>query len=306
MQIMHWRLSRLIAGLVLVLLVLPQGLDAAWSTLREVEGADRNLVEIDGHRRAYWKIDAEKTLEIDVSGPAKVRVYSRAPYRMSQKGKSYGFSYSVDGEEPTLVRHRVSKSRSARLIKGKKKRLSASRTDEIVIPPGKHQLRIKLEDGVADELFFRLRKKFVHPMPKGGNIDKYPVSATQTRDVIVGENRSLYHILESGGELDVEVIGPTFLKVISRIDWNSTMSGQQKYMLKFFEDGEFMTTWALRGRHSDEAVYGSKLDSTPARGEVIYVEVPKGKHRYTVRFQDSGREVNLRFLIPRESLRNGE
>jgi hypothetical protein len=304
MLLNHKHFRRFLISALTFLLVLPMTAEAAWSTLRDVQSAERNILEIDGQRRAYWKIGEQELLEVEVTGPSQVRIFSRAPYRMSHKGKNYGFSVSVDGSERKLIRHDVSKSRSAFTTKSKKRRLSASRTDEVTIPPGTHTLRIVLEDGISKSLYFRLRNKFVHPMPKGGNIDKYPLTAGLTRDILVHESRSLYHVLPTEGELEVEVIGPTFLKVISRIDWNSTMSGNQKYMLKILEDGEFKTTWVLQGRHSSVAIYDEKKDSTPARGEVIYVQVPEGKHIYKVHFKDSGREVNLRFLIPRESLRN--
>ncbi len=113
-------------SVLLLLLLLPLAADAAWSTLRDVQGAERNILEIDGHRRAYWKVDAEKSLEIEVTGPSRVRIYSRAPYKMSHKGKKYAFSALLDGSEMDLIHHAVSRSRAVYRDSGKAIRMTAS------------------------------------------------------------------------------------------------------------------------------------------------------------------------------------
>lgn len=277
---------------------------AAWSTVRQVEGAERVLVEVGGKKRAYWKLEKGRTMEVSVTGPAVLRVYSRSEYKLSYKKDPYTLSWSLPGGERETLRHEVTKSRGTQLAAGGK--LSASRTDEIDVPPGTHRLQIQVDDCPGDEIYLRLKRKFVHPIPRGGNIDLVPLSALPVRDVVVRESRTRYHVLSSGDEAELDVIGPTFVKAISRLDWNETMSGRQKYMIKVYLDGEFRNTWVLQGRRSEVAVYSDKPDSTPAEGEVIYIDVPKGRHRLNVRFQDSGRELNMRFLLPRESLRNSE
>lgn len=291
-------------GLLLLLLASVPAL-ANWSTVRQVEGAERLLAEIDGKKRAYWQLEKTGTLEMMVTGPAQVRVISRSPYKTRHKGDKYVLGWSLDNDEGGSFEHDVRKSRAAK-YSDTGKRLSAARTDEIDIPPGTHRLRLTIDSCPDDVLLIRLRKKFIHPIPRGGNIDLLPAGHDRVRDIVVRETVNTYQVLSSGEELELDVIGPTFLKVISRLDWNSSMSGRQKYMIKVYEDGTFKNTWVLQGRQSDLAVYGEKGDSVPARGEIIYVEVPEGRHKYKIRFQDSGREVNLRFLIPRESLRNEE
>lgn len=278
---------------------------AAWSTVRQVEGAERAIVEVGGKKRAYWKLEQGRTMEVTVTGPSVLRVYSRSPWKMGLKGDPYSFSWSLPGGESETVSHEIAKSSGTRLADGGAK-LAVSRTDEIDVPPGTHRLTIIAGDLPGDALYLRLKRKFVHPIPRGGNIDLVPLVSLPVRDVEVRENRSRYHVLSSGSEAELEVIGPTFVKVISRLDWNETMSGRQKYMVKVYLDGEFRNTWVLQGRRSEVAVYADKPDSTPAEGEVIYIDVPEGRHRVDVRFQDSGRELNLRFLLPRESLRNSE
>ena len=302
-QFTKLRYSIVIQLLALLLVALPAM--ANWSTVRQVEGASRVLAEVDGNKRAYWSLDLGASMSMMVTGPAEIRVISRSIYKSSYKGDPYTLSWSLDGDEGGTMEHKIIKSRAARIADGGKK-LSASQTDMIEVPPGTHRLELTADSCPDDAVIIRLRKKFIHPIPRGGNIDILPLSVCPARDVVVRETINTYHVLKSGEELELDVIGPTFMKVISRLDWNSSMSGRQKYMLKVYEDDAFKNTWVLQGRQSDLAVYTGKTDSVPARGEVIYVGVPEGRHKYKIRFQDSGRELNLRFLIPRESLRNEE
>jgi hypothetical protein len=298
---------RAAAAVSLLFLMLLQGaaFGAAWTTVREAEGAEPAQVEIDGKSRAYWKLEQGLSMELTVTGPAQLRVFSRAPWKRSFKDKPYAWSYRLDDGETEVLRHKAGKARSARLAGGGAL-LAASRVDEIEIPPGVHVLRITADECLGGALYLRLQRRFVQPIPRGGNIELSPVAPLPVRDVAVRETIARYHVLASGEEAQLDVVGPTFLKLISRLDWNPSMSGRQKYMLRVYLDGEFRNTWVLQGRRSDVAVYTEKSDSVPAQGEVVYVDVPEGRHQVGVRFQDSGRELNLRVLMPRESLRNSD
>lgn len=296
-------------------LILAAGLaGAAWTTVRTVKGAKRAVAEVDGKARTYWLLEQDGTMTATVNGPAVLRVVTRAPWKGKLKGKESVVAWSLDGQPGGTWRHPLVRSQSARLRPAKDSpefgtpdkwpRLSASRTEEIQIPYGTHKVQFKAADSAAPVLL-RLKLKSLHPLPKGDTVDLLPRAAGDTRTVTVRDARSTYQVLASGKSLELDVTGPTVVKVISRLDWNSTMTGQQKYQLKVFEDDALKNTWVLRGRHSAAALYAGKDDSTPARGEVLYIEVPAGRHQYRVSFEDSGREVNLRFLLPREALRNG-
>jgi len=301
--------------MVLGLLILVGLAGAAWTTVRNIKGAKRVIAEVDGKSRAYWLLEKDGTFSASINGPALVRVVSRAPYKSKLKGKESVLDWTLDGQPGGRFAHALVKSRGARLRPAKEDpafatpnkwtRLSAANTDEIRIPFGTHILRVKADQSAADGALLRLKVKTIHPMPKGGTVDVLPREAGPSRIVEVKQSRATYQVLRSGDELQVEAVGPTVLKVLTRLDWNSTMAGVQKYQLKVLEDGALKNTWVLRGRHSKGAIYADKQDTTPAHAETLFIEVPEGKHAYTVKFEDSGREVNVRLLMPRASLRNG-
>lgn len=299
----------------LALLILAGLAGAAWTTARQVKGAKRVIAEVDGKSRAYWLLEKDGTFSASVNGPALVRLVSRSAWKNKFKGKEQVLDWTLDGQPGGRFTHPLVKSRGARLRPAKDDptfatpnkwtRLSAACTDEIRIPYGTHILRVKGDQSAADLALLRVKVKTIHPMPKGGTVDILPRESGRTRTVEVKNTRATYQVLGSGESLQVEAVGPTVVKVLTRLDWNSSMAGAQKYQLKVLEDGQLKNTWVLRGRHSKGAVYTDKQDSTPAHAETLFIEVPEGRHAYAVKFEDSGREVNVRLLVPRASLRNG-
>ncbi len=277
---------------------------AAWTSLRP-QNSRRQKVEVEGKVRSYYELDASHAAEFELNGPAEIKIYSRVPYERRVKGKRYSFTYTVDGENAKTLRHSIARSRTARL-QGEGAKLSVSRDDVIKIGPGTHRVRIELGEGAAETVYLRMRKQYVNPIPRGQNIDIVPHIHKGIRNVVVHESSVPYYALRTGEDIKVNVIGPTFMKVIARLDWNTTMSGRQRYMIKAFEDGKLKNTYVLESQRSDVAEYDEKRDSVPGKGDVFYIEVPEGRHEYTLQFKDSGREVNMRCLIPRSSLKNSE
>jgi len=99
------KIVRALPVLLLALLLAAAPATAAWSTVRQVEGAERVLVEVGGHKRAYWKLDAGRTMEVTVTGPAVLRVYSRTEWKLSYKDDPYAYDWSVPGAESGSSHH---------------------------------------------------------------------------------------------------------------------------------------------------------------------------------------------------------
>jgi hypothetical protein len=219
------------------------------------------------------------------------------PWSSRYAGQDYVLDWAIDGGTKGSFRQEIRKASGA-VRQSDNKKLSRGGTHEIEIPAGKQVLRLKLAESPGTVAYLRYHAKPQVPPVSSRNIDLRPLERVTPRQVKAGETIVEYYPLASGSEMSVEVTGPGYLKVISRLDWNETMTASQKYTLKVFEDGLIKQSYVLKGNRSETATYIGKDDTVPARGEVVFLEVPEGKHRYTVSFQETGREVNLRFLAP--------
>ena len=268
-----------------------------WNTATPETHDGKTVMLINGKKRTYWKARKDVEQVLQVTGPSTVRMISRVPWSTKYTGKSYTINWTLDDGQTGAFTQEIRKA-SGSVRQSDNKKLSRGRTNELEIPAGLHQLRLTLSDTPGTVAYFRFHTRPLEPLIKISNVDLKPLESPTPRKVQAGKSTVDYYPLPSGSEMSVEMEGPGFLKVISRLDWDQTMTSTQKYTLKVFEDGLLKQSYVLKGRRSETSTYVGKDDSVPARGEVVYLEVPAGRHRYTVRFQESGREVNLRFLAP--------
>lgn len=268
-----------------------------WDALTPETHDGKTVMLVNGKKRTYWR--AKKGVEqvLQVQGPATVRLVSRVPWSSRYAGQEYLLEWAIDGGAKGSFREEIRKASGA-VRESDNKKLSRGGTHEIEVPAGKQVLRLKLAESPGTVAYLRYHARNQDPPVTSRNVDLRPVERVTPRRVKAGETIVDYYPLASGGEMSVELEGPGYLKVISRLDWNETMTASQKYTLKIFEDGLIKQSYVLKGNRSETATYLGKDDTVPAQGEVVFLEVPEGKHRYTVGFQETGREVNLRFLAP--------
>lgn len=290
-------LQTVLTGVLCLLLAGTPMARKIWSALSPEVHDGKVTLLVNSKERTYWrgKKDVEQVLR--VTGPSTLRIISRVPWSSRYKKKDYLLDWSIEKGESGSFTHEIRNSSGAKR-KADKKRISRGRSNEIEVPAGQHIVRIKLAKSPGSVCYMRYHVRFMEPMTKTRNVDLVPLYDKPGRMIQVGDSIVEYYAVAAGEEVSVEVKGPTFLKVISRLDWNQTMTGTQKYTLRVYEDGLAKQNYVLKGRPSSMAVYIDKQDTLPTRGEVIYIEVPKGDHRYTFGFQEAGRELNLRFLVP--------
>lgn len=268
-----------------------------WDALTPETHDGKTVMVINGKKRTYYRAKKGVDQVLQVQGPATVRLVSRVPWSSRYAGTEYVVEWAIDGGAKGNFRQEIRKASGA-VRQSDNKKLSRGGTHEIEVPAGKQVLRLKLSESPGTVAYFRYHARPVEPPISSRNVDLKPLEKVTPRQVKAGETIVDYYPLASGEEMSVELVGPGYLKVISRLDWDETMTATQKYTLKVFEDGLIKQSYVLKGRRSEASTYIGKDDSVPARGEVVFFEVPDGKHRYTVRFQETGRLVNLRFLAP--------
>ncbi len=93
------------------------------------------------------------------------------------------------------------------------------------------------------------------------------------------ENITEVAVLTKEAPVEIEVSGPTWIKVNSRIPWHSDMKGEQNYTIIIQED-------SLKERIMNKKTYVSKQifgKNNSRYGESRYslVNIPEGKHLYT-------------------------
>ncbi|MEM6794832.1 MAG: hypothetical protein AAF725_12705, partial [Acidobacteriota bacterium] len=122
-------------------------------------------------------------------------------------------------------------------------------------------------------------------------------------ELVIRETLVAYYRNQTGEPFDLEVIGPTELRVFTRIENTPEMRGRIHYRLQVKENDRLVNTFQLSSRRSDIAVYQKEDSLVPGRATEIVVPVPEGRHRFQILPLDPNKSSLLaRFMLPREDL----
>ncbi len=272
-----------------------------WVTLKP-EGGKKTSLLITDKARTYYRLSAGKSMYYDISSPGKYRVYTRMDFGKSKKKEEiYTFRLGIDDEIGTLY-SRATKPSKKITATGSNTKIGESRKIELEVQPGAMKLTVRLGKDAGKDVYFRVQRLREEFTKYEDYVFYAPVKYKESVDVSTRENVSIYYRVDSDGLLSVEVNGPTTLKIIARVMMDDTMRGTIKFPIAAYEDGNLKNTYYLAAKNSQTSIILDHPGLLPSRGETLYIEVPKGHHRYGFALPENQRQVILRFYIPKKHL----
>lgn len=277
----------------------------SWDPIERVEGVGAVVVEVNSRSRVYFPVTAAAPLRLSLAGPARLRVVSRAEIPAGSSGAvSYSVRVESDGKRIGEVTTASSPAPGAKRKDGRGA-LCKSRTLLVEIPAGTHRVTIRAE-GTASVLA-RLLVASPNRPREAKMISLTPVDARGSVTVVEGEKMIPYYTTRAGSPVRFRVIGPTKVELSSRLDFDATMRGSQRYRLALRVTGaadreeSFTTTKALG------ATYAEVKDRLPSKLDRVVVAVAEGSHEVVVELlgpKSGAAQVHLR--IPEPSVGNEE
>ncbi|MFH1862509.1 MAG: hypothetical protein ABH878_06805, partial [bacterium] len=131
-----------------------------------------------------------------------------------------------------------------------------------------------------------------------------PAKFSREVPLIVKEVELSYYRISNQDSCVLSVIGPTTIKAFARLEFDPTMSADQKFRISVTEDGLEKQIFALRSKPSQIAEYKEISENIAGDAAQFFIEVPRGKHEYRFQIVDNGRSILLRFYLPRTDLSN--
>jgi hypothetical protein len=306
-QFASWTMVRYwIKGIafVLAVLVLGGGLWAKteWNSITP-EAFDREVtLEISKKDRAYYELQKGSEVRVRVSGPTKLRVISRVQIPSSKEERQY--TYFVRRDEGRWVKFtRYSGVSSYADLKGDgSTQISTSKKHILKVPAGVHTYTFRLSKKSTRRVFLRfhqLGSGFGEPTDV---VAMTPKVAGESVRLVVGEQITTYNRLAETHDIALNLIGPTKLKVLARLEFDPNMRGQQNFRVQVYEDGVIKGTYPLTAVKSDVCQYEEPSSLVPAKGETFYVDIPEGEHEYRFVLPENHRTVLIKLLLPKKDL----
>lgn len=258
---------------------------------------------VSGKTRSYYSLSANDVSIINLQGPGIIRVLSRGRFAPNEAEEiKYEILYTIDGGVQEKVEMKgVERSKAATYSNGSLGVPGESRDFEIELGRGYHTLEFKLDD---EDVRVALRYNFTPKKPKKQDwIAFCPMQPSEPVDLMSRESTVSYYRFSMDKPLRVEIIGPTELRVFTRIENHYQMKGRINYRIQVKENNKVISTYQLSSRRSEVAVYKEDRDLIPGKACEFVIEVPKGKHIYEVLPLDKDKSTILgRCLLPEKDV----
>jgi len=281
-----------------------RGEAAAWDPLEQVPGAAPVRVLVGGKPRVYYRITPQAPLAIRVTGPGSLRLVTRAELAHGAPGP-VSYRLRVSDRHRSWKEHATESSPTpeVRLEEGQAS-VCKSRSLVVELPAGGHDLQIAAS-GVPSVLV-----RLLVSTPKGHEeamVSITPIDASRSVTVSEGERLIPYYTVMHKRPVRLRIVGPTRLELSSRLDFDATMRGAQRYTLAVSVAGRRLREARLTTTKAVAAAYTDLKDRIPSKLDRTVLPLGPGLHELTVELLDPpGGAAEIHARIPQPSVGSEE
>ncbi|TET61906.1 MAG: hypothetical protein E3J47_04425 [Candidatus Stahlbacteria bacterium] len=242
----------------------------------------------------YYLLTKNEPISIGVEGPTYLKVYTRIPWFGDIKGRQI---YKIILQENDMDERIITlESEKSNVTKNKKGRpLSKWRSFYIEVPEGMNKYKIINWSSPNDTILL----KFKYESPK--KWADIPASDYNTIIESIEEEKIVkYYELKKNEQLTLGINGPARLKVISRLNYDEKIMGDQNYTILADDNGN-VKKFTLKCYKSQTIEYKDRKEIVPSNARNSYINIPKGWHN--IKFSLSGtiaKSVSLRFQVEKK------
>ncbi|OQC61820.1 MAG: hypothetical protein BWX49_02054 [Bacteroidetes bacterium ADurb.Bin008] len=257
-------------------------------------------INVEGKSRTYYFLDTDRKSVITVKGPGKLQVLSRAQFVPSQKVKvNYNILYTIDGgtQKQIKVKSAVRSTKST-FVNGALGVPGQLMKIEILLNRGTHTIEFSLPEnspGVATRFIFTPTKE-----KKREWIGFYTAQSSDIVELVANETSVSYYRFSTEKPLRVEVIGPTELRVFTRVEFTYNMRGNVHYRVQVKNNDRIINTYQMSSRRSEATSYLHGKDLVPGKACEFIIDVPSGRQIYELIPLDKDKNsILVRMMIPK-------
>ncbi len=291
----------LVAVLVsLVALLANPAAAADWKSFRPADHAAKTKISVGGTERTYYQFTADKPLAFSVEGPTRVKVLTRVRVPNDRETAAYGVSISMDGVHVETVEKEAYPKDGAFYIAFNSVRPGVIRRIYIDVPTGRHGYELRATGGLAVDA-----RLFESTSSRPPLVSIAPSEYGSVATLLYRDKELTYYLLTEDAPVVLDVVGPTSVKVNTRLLYDATMLGDQTYVVGVREGDAPECVYRIDAEPSQTVVLRDRGDAIPGALRYFELEVPRGAHTYRFRLVDTvGGGIAVKFYMPRGDLTN--
>lgn len=297
-------MTRWLTGTLVILILLassPRSADAGKPVSLVPAGGNAVKVTVGKKEQTYYSLVSSGRLRLKVDGPGKLTVMSRV---VLPAGGKTGVEYAVALREKGEIagRQKTSSDRSDAVLSGGGT-LGKLRKMPVRVPPGTHTYELSLDNAGGASAVVKVQ--FEAGKHSVSRVSLQALSYNRVATAVVKEKLLTYYVSTKDRAAHLRVIGPTRLKVTTRLNYDASMKGGQKYGVGVWEGEKRIALKSLKTSKALAVSYQDWKDVVPGKSATFTLAVPSGEHHYAFRLEEGvGRSVSLRFSIPKKDLKN--
>lgn len=248
-----------------------------------------------GETFKYYKLNSEKLTKIELNDYGKLIVYTRM--RMSEdKETQYDFSYRIDGQKTkklTIDGANLSKKATYKSIQIPETPSTYQKTT-IDIKKDYQSILFSSDDQI-DARFVFVKKVVDKDWKKVVTSNRTQIPLVVKKD---NQIRS-YNRITTSKTFDFKIVTnePAKLKVYIRGEFTYEMHDNNDYEIVLTDNGKIVNTYKLSCHRSKVMKYKSNDDLIPGTLDKLFIDVPDGKHHYSIRVNNRDKTALVRVLI---------
>lgn len=290
-----------------LIFILIAGLSFAGSKTKIIKPKNYNkkvTVLISGKKRTYYEISDRNYTMVQVRGPGKLRILTRAVLQFEKDKVNYKLIYKLNGLDEQIAEFdEVSKSVKSSFKNSSYGYTGIRKDIELNLERGENSIQLRnLNSGlkVVTRIIFEPGK-----IKKKNWISYSPASSNEVEDLITKEEISHYYRFSKQQPLRIEIIGPTELRVLTRFENNYKMRGRIDYRIQVSSDDNVINTFLLSSKRSVITYYKDNPELLPGKAREIYIKVNEGMHTFLVYPLDEDKGTMLgKILFPEKDIIN--
>jgi hypothetical protein len=289
----------LLAALAATLLSAPASA-ADWRSFRPASHGGTTKISVGGKELTYYRFSESEPLTFSVDGPTRVKILTRVRVPNDVESVAYDLTVTRDGVQVETVGKEAYPKEGAFYVAFNHFRPGVIRRVYIDVPTGRHGYELAVSGReVVDARLFESAES------KPSLVSIAPSEFSEVETLLYREKELTYYLMTCMSPVVLDVVGPTTVKVNTRLLYGATMMGDQTYVVAVGEADEPECLYRIDAEPSHTVLCRDRDDGIPGALRHFALEVPAGAHTYTFRLADKTAEgVAVKFYIPKGDLSN--
>lgn len=271
-----------------------------WRSITPSGRASQCLVMVDGKQITYHRFDAETPLSFSAQGPVRLKILTRLVIPNDREKDSYVVAVSRDGETVQREAFDTVPTDRAFYVALDSVRPGVIRRVYVDVPAGAHTYELRAEGPARVDARVYASKDL-----DADRISFAPRDGAAVETLLSGDKELSYYVLTKSAPVVLDVVGPTAIRVNTRLLFDQAMSKRESYVVGVREPGTAEVLYTIETTPSTTVVCRDRSDVLPGALRHFMLEVGPGPHAYEFRLVDAkAPALAVRFYIPRGDVAN--